>query len=87
MIRVTVELIPYGDESRTRHLGTAIIANDGQTTLYESEQLGSYNVTLSTRRSPEAIWRRGRVESFPRKRLGAWDLLYRALAATVGDRK
>jgi hypothetical protein len=32
------------------------------------------------------LWKTGRVEDFPRKRLLGWDLLYRALHATVGDR-
>lgn len=29
MLRVTVELVPYGDEARSRRVGTLLIANDG----------------------------------------------------------
>ena len=32
------------------------------------------------------IWKRGRVVDFPRQTLGPWDLLLRALVATVGNR-
>lgn len=82
MIRVTVELIPHGDESRKRHLGTAIIANTGAGT----EALGNYKVSLSRRGQPESVWKDGAISGFPRKRLGPWDLLLWALAATVGNR-
>lgn len=82
MLRITVELLPLGDETRARHLGTAIIANDAT----GSRARGNYTVRLSKRGQPKSVWRRGRVEGFPRQRLGAWDLLYLALRATVGDR-
>lgn len=32
------------------------------------------------------VWRKGRVEGFPRKNRGGWDLLFLALRACVGDR-
>lgn len=90
MIRVTVELIS-GNDGHLEHLGTAIIGND----LSGDRSRGNYDVYLSRRgrrpgacwwHSPSSVWRRGRVEGFPRERLLAWDLLYRALAATVGAR-
>ena len=82
MIRVVIELVPYGDESQKRHLGTATIANDGTGTV----QVGNYNVTLSKWGRPTQTWKRGRVEGFPRQTRGAWDLLYLALEAIVGKR-
>ncbi len=82
MIRVTVELLPGGREDRKRHLGTAIIVNDGSGDL----STGNYTVSLSKRGRPKDKWKTGSVRRFPRKRLGAWDLLYRALADTVGER-
>lgn len=81
MIRVTVELIP-GGLGAPRHLGTARIANDGTGTA----AVGHYTVTLSQRGRPASVWKSGRVRHFPRRRLGAWDLLYLALDATVGPR-
>jgi hypothetical protein len=82
MIRVTVELLPKGDESQKRHLGTALIANDGT----GSEREGNYNVQLSKWGEPGIAWKKGRVEGFPRKGLGPWDLLGVALATILADR-
>jgi len=87
MIRVTVEMLPGGNEERKYHLGTAYIANDGETSANTNGSRGSYEVVLSKRGQPESIWKAGRVFNFPRKRLLMWDLLYRALKETVGDRK
>ena len=42
MIRITVELVPHGDESRARVLAHGIIANDGTGTL----ERGNYNFVL-----------------------------------------
>lgn len=84
MIVVRIELWPGGREAEKREIGVARIANVGGT-----ETVGDYDVRLL--KSPEyaknpGLWRRGRVEGFPRKRLGPWDLLYRALRATIGER-
>jgi hypothetical protein len=89
VIVVRVELHPAsGGPART--LGVAHIINDGT----GSRALGDYDVALFKvgveRPRPGqtvGLWRRARVTDFPRTgRLGAWDLLYRALAATVGER-
>lgn len=82
MIRVTVELLPHGDASRARHLGTMTIANDGTGTL----QRGNYTATLSKWGQPNAVWKHGRVVNFDRKRRGAWDLMLQVLRSAVGDR-
>ena len=91
MIVVRVELWPLGNKERSRHLGTAVIANDGTGT----RDRGNYHVLLGKfgEQDPErllrvksAAWRRGRVEGFPRIVQGPWDLLGRALAGTLGAR-
>lgn len=82
MIRITVELVPYSAPHKPRHLGTAVIYNDGTGTA----TVGNYRVGLSKRGRPRSVWKEGRVRGFPRKRLGAWDLLFRALLTTVGKR-
>lgn len=82
MVVVTVEIWPKGERFLKRHLGTAKISND----VSGTKSRGNYKVTLSVRGNPTRIWKRGRVKDFPRKRLGAWDLLYRALDATVRSR-
>ena len=86
MILVTVELVPASGGPK-RHLGTAKIVNDGT----GSAAVGNYRFELSKWGQPgwglpSRVWRRGQIEGFPRKKLGPWDLLCRALAACVGDR-
>lgn len=85
MLVIKIELWPGGVEKKARPLGEVHIANDGSGTLDE----GDYNVTLF--KSPEyakspGVWKRGRVRGFPRKRLGPYDLLFRALRACVASR-
>ena len=84
MLRVTIDLLPSGDESRKRTLGVVEIAND----LTGDIEFGNYDVRLmkSLVGKHTQTWKRGRVEGFPRERLGPYDLLYRALRATVGGR-
>lgn len=82
MIVIRIEMWPLGDEKRKRLLGIARISNDGLGTA----DTGNYKVELSKFGSETQIWKRGRVESFPRLKLGPWDLLFRALARTVGYR-
>lgn len=95
MMRVTLELCPGGDVSRARHLGTAFITNTGTGT----EAVGNYRVKLSKCGSaplttlslskggrPTEAWKTGEVLNFPRRRLGAWDLLGIALVTVLGKR-
>lgn len=82
MLRITIELLPGGNESRAQHKGTCYIAND----LSGDDVRGNYKVFLSKAGQPKQVWKQGRVEGFPRKRLGAFDLLFRALLFTVADR-
>lgn len=80
MLRITIELVPHGIESRKSTLGVIKIANDATGTLSS----GNYDVTLS-KEPPIAkrtgIWKKGTVEGFPRQKLGPYDLLFRALRA------
>ncbi len=82
MLIITIELAPGGDMAHKQHLGTATIINDGTGTL----AVGNYEVRLSKWGRPGVTWRRGRIEGFPRQRLGPYDLLLRALQVTVGGR-
>lgn len=85
MIVVRIEMWPHGDERLKREIGAAMITNQGTGT----RDAGNYTVRLMKSaeyaRSP-GVWKRGEVEGFPRLRLGPWDLLYRALHATVASR-
>lgn len=82
MLRVTIEMVPIGDESRKSHLGTIEIANDGRGT----RERGNYKVRLAKRGRPTQAWRHGAVSDFPRQTKGPYDLLLHALVATVGER-
>lgn len=79
MIRVTMELIPFG-VGEPEHLGTMEIGNTGRGTPTR----GKYRARLSDRAGRP--WREAHVEDFPRRRLLAWDLLYRVLRDAVGER-
>jgi hypothetical protein len=84
MIVCNLEMWPGGDESRAYSLGVIEIANVGGTMTR-----GDYAVKLS--KSPRLAkragnWKKGAVQNFPRQRLGAYDLLLRALATVIGDR-
>lgn len=79
MLRVTIEIFPRGDESRRRTIGVVDITNTGT----GDPTTGNYAVTMAkdTTRFRPGVWRRGTVSGFPRLRLGAYDLLLRALVA------
>ena len=70
MLRVTVELIPYGDESRKRSLAVMEIANDG-TGDYE---VGNYTGTLHAEYTG-AEGRKGKVVQFQRRHQSVWSLI------------
>lgn len=81
MIRVTVELVPFGDERMpTRALGIMAIANDGSGSPTE----GNYHAMATVKGGRK--WKEAVVEGFPRKQRLAWDLLYQVLREMVGDR-
>jgi len=82
MIRITIELLPKGDERHRRHLGSAWIVNDGT----GDDQYGNYEITLSKWGQPNRPWKRGIVRGFPRNRFGPWDLLALGLAQILIDR-
>jgi hypothetical protein len=82
MIRVTIEMLPLGNESKKRHLGTVTIANDGTGT----RGLGNYIVRLSRRGKPDSTLKTERITGFRRLQFGPYELLLLALAATVGQR-
>ena len=71
---------PLGSEKHKKHLGTATIANLGTGTKTQ----GNYRYTLSRRGAPDSVLRQGKIEGFPRKKLGIWDLLLRVLMDAYG---
>jgi len=77
MIRVTVELVPHGDEKCARILCRGVIANDGSGTLLR----GNYRFSLSQQGRPTVPSREGEVKDFPRLSKNVWHLLHRVLNA------
>lgn len=80
MLIVRVELWPGGDPSRRKTLATGKITNTGE----GSPTSGEYRAVLLDGAGRE--WKTAYVAAFPRKRLLAWDLLYRVLRAAVSHR-
>jgi len=84
-----MEMWPRGAREHSRLLGEAFIINTGGTATH-----GKYRAYLSKFKgiknphAPESVevWKRTRLEGFPRKRLGPWDLLFRVLDLCVGTR-
>jgi len=93
MIYVKIELWPGGCRERARCLQEAIIHNTGgdrSTGEYEFlfSKVGGFKATDTELRTAKVknVLRRGAVVGFPRLRLYAHDLLFRALAAAFGAR-
>jgi hypothetical protein len=80
MLVIRIELWPGGDEARKRTLATGTITNLGTGSMAR----GNYFADL--RNAAGRPWRHCAVTDFPRKRLLAWDLLYRTLKTLVGPR-
>lgn len=82
MLRVTIELVPHGDESRKSTLATAIIANDGT----GDATTGNYDARFYDK-SGTKLWKGAKVTGFPRRRRLPWDLLQRALNIAIGEER
>lgn len=82
MIKITVEMCPMGDESKSYHLGTAKIWNDATGDFSK----GNYKFWFSRRGQPDSTWKEGNIKGFPRRRLLVWDLLFRCLSSIIGSR-
>ncbi|MHA1962610.1 MAG: hypothetical protein ACW99U_20650, partial [Candidatus Thorarchaeota archaeon] len=72
MIRVTIELVPHGDETRRKIIGTGLIINDDTGTMEE----GNYTYTLYKN---EELCKAGSLENFPRIVYDVWELLRQVL--------
>ena len=81
MIRVVINLESAIDRARDAKLAEILIANDGTGT----GRMGNYNVVMYDRRGH--LWKRGRVEGFPRAdRTVSW-LLKAALESCLGGKE
>lgn len=81
---VKIEMWPGGDPDKKYDLGHVVICNTGGT-----DQEGDYDVALfksAAYSRKGGKWRTGKVLKFPRRRLGPYDLLLRALISAIRDR-
>lgn len=81
MIRITIDLCPFGDKLHPETLGIMEIWN----TLGGTKTKGSYKFRIFEKGS-DRIWKTGDIIGFPRKKLKAWDLLYRCLKLVLYER-
>lgn len=96
MLVIRFEMWPSGDEARKYAHGEIRIANvsegngrshaaafsDYEVVLFKVPRLCRNPQGLAADRSP-GVWKRGRIQAFPRKRLGPYDLLLRCLVAAI----
>ncbi len=76
LLRITVELIPFGFERNKRTLCTAEICNDGTGT----KARGNYRFSLSKQGKLNSnTWKTGSIQGFARKSRNAWHLLHEVL--------
>ena len=73
MLRVTIELVPFGDEDRAKRIATMLIANDGTGNWNTGNY--AYSLTYTDRDADVAT---GTIKNFPRS-LGAWSLVKKIL--------
>lgn len=79
MIRITIELVPYGIEDKKEVLHVGEIWNDATGTPTS----GNYCYRLKARQS-NRIFKHGSIQGFPRKHLSAWYLLKLVLDDALG---
>lgn len=90
MIRVTVELVPHGDEGRAKTLGRAIIHNVSRNGSTSTK--GDYRAAVAheSRMATTADilthpLRRGEVRDYPRLSYNVWRLVIRALRSAFPE--
>lgn len=83
MIKITVELLPFGFEKKKKLLGSMVIYNDAT----GSHDIGNYKFHISKWEPKEKeIWKTGEVKGFDRIKRGCWDLLYLCLKSVLEGR-
>ena len=75
MIRVRVDLVPFGNEDKAKEIGQLILANDGSGNVFT----GNYVFVYADNSGVE---HEGSVKDFPR-RMGIWELISECLSNSV----
>ena len=80
MLRVTIELVPFGDESRAREIGIMLIANDGEGTTIKGDYAYAYGYTDGR----GSKFSTGTLKNFYRSQ-GAWALIKKILVKGIEE--
>ncbi len=81
MIKVTVELYPFGFADGKKTLGVLRIGNDGERSRRTEGRLGDYKCHFSKcGRLHNKYWKTISVQDFPRQSANVWQLLKRTFA-------
>lgn len=83
MIRITVEMVPKGDDSRAWTMAQGVIANDGTGTETVGTYVYGFSGQAQTPGHDPGIRISGRLTGFRRKRSNVWHLIAECL--TQGD--
>lgn len=75
MLKITIELIPWGIESQAKTIGQMKIWNDATGT----KSRGNYKFRIFRKNSTSAVWKYGEIKDFKRQIDGAWKLLFLCL--------
>jgi len=75
MIRITIELLPFGLEKNKKTLASMKIWNDATGT----KTMGNYKYIMNLSRK----WKSGEIKKFPRQRLNVWYLINRILRDAI----
>lgn len=74
MLKIKIELYPYGREVGKQLLGEGYIINDGSSS---KDTIGNYDVILKGKGGRK--YKQVKIKNFQRKKYVAWRLLYEAL--------
>lgn len=79
MVRVIIEHVPFGDESRKEVIGQLLIVDNATGTPDE----GNYEFVRSKSNDPHTFWLAGKVLNYPRSG-GIFELVARVFKSTSG---
>lgn len=78
-LRITIEMLPKGDDTQTYILAQGVIANDGTGDLATGNYIYGFSGQTKRPGHDPGIRTSGRLEGFSRRRHDAWELLRRCL--------